>query len=272
MKYSYFPGCSLHSTAREYDESTRAVCEALGIELVELPDWNCCGATSAHSLNDKLGIAIPARNMKIAEGVGLDLVVPCAACFNRTKHVDYLIRENGPRRKEMEELLGFTFSSNIKALHLLDLIIDEVGLDEVRQKVVRPLSELNVVPYYGCLLVRPPKVTEFDDLENPTSLDKVLGAVGARSLEWSFKTECCGASLSLTKKEIVQGLVSRLIDAAKEAGADGIVTACPLCQANLEMRQQEGFPVFYFTELLGIAFGLKEARTWLDRHLVSVTI
>ena len=272
MKYSYFPGCSLHSTAREYDESTRAICTALDIELVELPDWNCCGATSAHSTNHDLGIAIPARNMKIAEGEGMDLVIPCAACFNRTKAVEAVIHEEGEDRKNVEKLLDFQFSANVEVLHLLDLIVNKVGLDEVISKVVRPLTELKVVPYYGCLLVRPHKVTNLDDLENPVLLDQLLESIGVTSLDWSYKTECCGGSLSLSKKDMVQGMVGRLIDAAKEAGANGIVTACPLCQANLEMRQDKHFPIFYFTELMGIAFGIKEAGAWLSKHLVSVTV
>lgn len=266
MKYAYYPGCSLHSTAREYDESTRAVCKHLGIELVEIPDWNCCGATSAHSLNDMLAVAVPARNLKIAEEMGMDFVTPCAACFNRQKDAQYIMKENKDARKRIEEALDYRFNFNIKVLHLLDIM--DIG--EIKKKVVRPLRELRLVPYYGCLLVRPPKVTEFDNLENPVKLDRLLEAIGAASLEWSYKTECCGASLSLTRRDIVYDLVSRIVNSAKDAGSDAVVTACPLCQSNLEMRQKENFPIFYFTELLGIAFGLKESGEWLKRHLVDV--
>lgn len=272
MKYSYYPGCSLHSSGREYDESTRAVCSALGVELAELPDWNCCGATSAHSVNSRVALAVPARNLKIAEEIGMDLVIPCAACFNRTKNIDHVMKQDDAQRIEIEELLDFKYSSQIEIFHLLDVVVNKIGLQAVKQRLVNPLKEYKLVSYYGCLLVRPPEVTEFDDLENPTMLEGLLTALGAEALDWSYKTECCGASLSLTRPEIVYELVSRLIDGAKEAGASGIVTACPLCQANLEMRQKERFPIFYFTELMGIAFGLEEARKWLDRHLIRVKI
>lgn len=263
MRYSYYPGCSLHSSAREYDESTRAVCKALGIELVELPDWNCCGATSAHSLNDLLAVAIPARNLKIAEGLGLDLVTPCAACFNRLKDAEHIVGENP---KIIEEVINYSFRHNIKVLHLLDIM----DLSEIKKRLVKPLNGLKLVAYYGCLLVRPPKVTEFDNLENPVKLDKLLETIGATTLDWSYKTECCGASLSLTRRDIVYNLVSKIVNSAKDSGASAIVTACPLCQANLEMRQKENFPIFYFTELLGIVFGLEESEEWLKRHLVNV--
>lgn len=269
MKFSYFPGCTLHSTALEYDQSTRAVCQALDIELVELPDWSCCGATSAHSINYLLSIALPTRNLAIAEKQGLDMILPCAACFNRHKIANRVLSENLEKREEIEKIVEFKYSGKLKVRHLLDVILNIVGLEKVKAKVVKPLSELKIVCYYGCLLVRPADITQFDNPEHPEVLDKLTRAIGAQVLNWSYKTECCGAFLSLTRDDIVSSLVGSLVNMAEEAGAQGIVTACPLCQANLEMRQNKGFPIFFFTELLGLAFGIVGSKDWLDKHLIS---
>jgi len=269
MKLSYYPGCSLHATAKEYGLSTRAVCEALGVELVEIPDWSCCGASSAHSFNRTLSIALPARNIAAAQGAKLDMVLPCAACYGNTRKADATLRENEPLRRRMEELLSFQYSGELQVLHLLDVICNRIGLDSVRKKVVKELNGLRVAPYYGCLLVRPPKVCAFDDAENPTTLDNLMRAIGAEPVKWSYKTECCGASLALIQPEIVEQLVGEIIEMALEAGAACIATACPLCSTNLETRQRAGLPIFFFTELMGLAFGLEGCEKWLKYHLVE---
>ncbi len=269
MRLSYYPGCSLHATAKEYGLSTRAVCEALGIELVEIPDWCCCGASSAHSVNRTLSIALPARNIAAAQGDGLDIVVPCAACFGNMRKADAALRENEELRHQIEGLVSFQYSGKLQVLHLLDVICNRVGLEAVRQRVVKDLAGLKVAPYYGCLLVRPPEVCGFDDAENPTTLDNLLGAIGAEPVKWSYKTECCGASLALIQPEIVEKLAGEITEMALEAGASCIATACPLCSTNLETRQKANLPVFYFTELLGLAFGLDGCDKWLKMHLVG---
>jgi heterodisulfide reductase subunit B len=264
LRVSYYPGCSLHATAKEYGLSTRAVCEALGIELVEIPDWCCCGASSAHSVSHTLSIALPATNIASAQAEGLDIVVPCAACFGNMRRADAALRENEATRREIEDLLSFRYSGELQILHLLDLLCNRVGLEAVRGRVVNELTGLKVAPYYGCLLVRPPEVCGFDDTENPTTLDNLLEAIGAEPVTWSYKTECCGASLALIQPEIVEKLVGEITEMALEAGASCIATACPLCSTNLETRQKAGLPIFFFTELMGLAFDLEGCEKWVN--------
>ncbi len=268
----YYPGCSLESTGKEFDLSSRAVCAALGLKLTEIDDWSCCGATSAHNMDQLLSLALPARNLALAQETGLDIAVPCAACYSRLKTADHVLRNNQELRGEIESVTGFTFKGQSNVLSMLEAMVSIVGLDAIKQKVVKHLNELPVVCYYGCLLVRPPEVTRFDRAEYPQVMDRLVEALGAKPLTWSYKTECCGASLSLTNAGMVEKLVGRITKAAKEAGASAIITACPLCQSNLEMRQPRGeqaIPSLYFTELMGLAMGLAEARSWLGKHLVS---
>ncbi len=272
MDYSYFPGCSLHSTAIEYGDSAQAVLAALGAELYELEDWNCCGATSAHSLNHFLALALPARNLALAQRSGRDLVLPCAACFNRHKTTDFVLRAEPDLRARLEQVVGFSFDGSVAVRPLLDVVGNQIGLEQIQARVKRPLEGLHVVAYYGCLLVRPPAVTQFEDPENPTLMYRLLETLGAHPLPWSYATECCGGGLSLTKSSLAARLVARLAERAREAGAQAIVTSCPLCQVNLEMRQPRGappLPIFYFTELIGLAFCLAEVDRWWSKHLID---
>lgn len=271
MSYAYYPGCSLHSTGLEYGLSTEAVFNHMGLELIELPDWNCCGASSAHALNHMLSLALPARNLAQAQLLGKDLVTPCAACFNRMKTADYYLRRDAKKRSEIEEMVGFEYQGNVKIRPLLAVVYEDFGADRIQREVKHPLSGLKAVPYYGCLLVRPPEIAQFDDPENPRTMGAILEAIGVQVQPWSYTTDCCGGALSLSNPYLVQKLVSSLADHAREAGAQALVTACPLCQVNLEMRQsgKEKMPVFYFTELLGLAFGLPEAQIWWPKHLID---
>ncbi len=269
MKLSYFPGCSLDGTAKEYGLSTSAICQVLGLELIEIPDWNCCGASSGHSTNYLLGQALAARNLLLAEKQGLDMVVACAACFSRFKKTDIVLKENRELRVKMEKIMGIPYKGSFEIRHLLDVIYNSVGLETIRKEVTNPLKGLRLVPYYGCVIVRPHELTQFDDEEQPQVLDNLIEANGAETLPWSDKTECCGASLALTRVDIVEKLARNIVDMAKEAGAQAIATACPLCQANLDMLYgEDGLPVFYFTELLGLALGI-EGKSWLERHLTD---
>lgn len=272
-KFAYYPGCSLHGTAREYDSSVKAVCAQLDIELVEVPDWNCCGATSAHSLDKDLAMLLPARNLKIIESQGLDVIIPCAACFSRTKICADAMENNDSVRSKIEAEIGFTFKRKTKIYHLAELLVQEIGLETIKKHVKQRLEGLSVVCYYGCLLVRPHEITQFDDKENPQFLDRLMSEIGINTIDWPYKTECCGASLSLSKAKMVRGIVSKMIDWAIRAEAQAVVTACPLCQANLEMRQSRGqnLPIFYFTELLGLSFGLKDVRASIATHLIEST-
>lgn len=277
MKYAYYPGCSLHATAKEYESSTQAVAGALGIELEEIPDWNCCGASSAHSLSKETGIALPLRNLAKAEQMGLNVVAPCAACFSRLKSADAAAKDDPAYVRSIAEKSGFDYQGKIGVYSLLQAI-SELGVDAIHSQVKRPLAGLKVACYYGCLLLRPPSVANFDDAEHPVSLDNLIRALGAEPVEWGYKTECCGAGLSISKPEIVVKLTHDILSMAKSAGANCIATACPLCQGNLDMRQtqveakyneQYGMPVFYFTQLMGIAFGLPENKMKLDKLMVS---
>lgn len=271
QSYSYYPGCSLHSTGLEYGLSTRAVFRHLGVELVELEDWNCCGASSAHALDHTLAVALPARTLALAQPGGRDLVTPCAACFNRLKRTDYILRTDPALRAEIEQMVGFQFSGEVTVRPVLAALYEDFTTNELIEFVKRPLNGLKVVPYYGCLLVRPPHVAQFDDPDNPKVMAGLLRTIGAEVMDWSHATDCCGAGLSLGRPDVVQNLVGRLVERAREAGAQALATACPLCQVNLEMRQpaKDKMPAFYFTELLGLAFGLPEAKQWWRKHLID---
>jgi heterodisulfide reductase subunit B len=272
MEFSYYPGCSLHSTASEYNASVQAVFSALGVGLHELEDWNCCGATSAHSLNRSLALALPARNLAIAQRAAMDVVMPCAACFSRHKNADYVLRNDSDKRAFLEKTLSFSFTGNVAVRPLLDVVGNTIGLEQVKSLVKKPLKGLKAVGYYGCLLVRPHEVTQFENPENPTLMNRLLEALGADVRSWSYATECCGGGLTLTRPNVAARLVNRLADRAREAGADTIVTSCPLCQMNLEMRQDNSspkMPVFYFTELMGLAFGLTQVKGWWNKHLIN---
>jgi heterodisulfide reductase subunit B len=270
MRVSYYPGCSLEGTAREYGESASAVCQALGIELDELEDWNCCGASAAHSTDDSLSLALPARDLSSADAKGLDLVVPCAACYQRLKVAEKRLVQN--------PLPDFPYKGQIKVKHLLDLCSEEEILQRVREGVKKSLHGLRVACYYGCLVVRPPKVTDAADFEDPQNMDMLMNMVGAESVSWSYKTDCCGAGFTLSRPDVMRKLSGKILDMAMEAGAECIVTCCPMCQANLEMCQgalsrktgrDYHIPTFYFTELLGLALGLTGSEQWFKRHLVN---
>jgi heterodisulfide reductase subunit B len=272
VKVSYYPGCSLHSTGLEYGNSTVEVCETLGIELNELNDWNCCGASSAHCTDEVLAIELATRNLVMAEEAGLDLVIPCAACFQRFKVAEKHVREG------KEPVVDTPYQGKVPIKHLLDFLIEEENLSVIKKKIAKPLKGLKAVCYYGCLITRPPKVTDAKSYENPQQMDELLTLLGVDVHPWSYKTDCCGGSLMLAREDIVAELTGRLIQKAEEAGAECIVTACPLCQANLDTKQafisknmgrEVRFPAFYFTELLGLAFGSEQVGQSLKKHVID---
>ena len=270
MKFSYFPGCTDHSTSYEYGRSTEAVLETLGVDLVEIEDWNCCGAAATHSINHLLSLCLPARNISKAQAAQAgSLVVPCAGCFNMLKRAEHALQNDETKRKEIEGIVEFTYDPSLEILALIDVILNQVGLDKIREKVKKPLKGLKPACYYGCALVRHPKVTRLDDPENPQYMDRLMKAIGAEPVEWSYKVDCCGADLALTYGKVVQKMVGKIVSMAKEAGAHCIVTSCGLCQANLEMRQDVGLPIFYFTELMGVAFDVEKRENWWKKHMIS---
>jgi heterodisulfide reductase subunit B len=271
VRYSYYPGCSAHSTGLEYTLSTEATLSHLGVELEEIQGWNCCGASSAHALSHRLALTLPARNLALAQQAGGDLVIPCAACYNRLKGADLALRGNPKARAEIQADVGFEYTGQVRIRPLLAILHEDFGPERVAAETRRPLAGLKVVPYYGCLLVRPPRVAEFDNPDDPHVMADLLRAAGAEVMPWSHATDCCGAGLSLPRSDAVYRLVGRLAERAREAGAEALVTACPLCQVNLEMRQPAAprLPAFYFTELLGLAFDLPEAGRWWPKHLID---
>ncbi len=270
MKFSYFPGCTDHSSSYEYGRSTEAVLDVLGVELVEIEDWNCCGAAATHSLNRLLSLCLPARNIsKAQQAKAGPLVAPCAGCFSYLKRTEYVLQHNEAERKEIEGIVGFTYDPSLEILALMDVFLNRIGLEKIKEKVKKPLRGLKPACYYGCALVRHPKITQLDDPENPQYLDRLMEGIGAEPVEWSYKTDCCGADLAMTYADVVQKLVGKIVSMAKEAGAHCLVTSCGLCQMNLEMRQDLNLPVFYFTELIGIAFDVKKRESWWKRHLVN---
>jgi heterodisulfide reductase subunit B len=273
LKVTYYPGCSLHGTAKEYGQSVTTVSKALGIELMEVDDWSCCGATSAHSTNFKLSVTLPARNLAAAERMGSDqtVMVPCAACFNRFKTAQHHLKNNAALKTEVEGLIGAPYQGSVSVRHPVDILCNDIGLETLAGRVTKKLTGLKPAAYYGCLLLRPPEVCEFDDFENPVLLDKIMTALGAEPHDWSYKTDCCGGSLTLCKTEIVVKMVDKLMTMAREAGANCLVTACPVCMANLDMRASENLrlPAFYFTELVALALGQEGPERWFKMHHVD---
>ena len=272
MKVSYYPGCSLHGMGKEYDQSMRAVSRALNIEIKEVDDWSCCGASAAHNTNFDLSVALPARNLIAAEKDAMDLMVPCAACFNRFKTTEHHLKADKDLKARIEGVLGEKYQGGIAIRNPIDVIYNEIGIDALSAKVLKPLAVLKPVSYYGCLLLRPPDVCQFENYENPFMLDKIMESIGADVKNWSYKTDCCGGSLSVSKTAIVTEMCDKLMSGAKEAGANCLVTACPMCMANLEMRPSSNMkmPVFYFTELISLALGLPGSKETFKTHLTDV--
>jgi len=271
---AYYPGCSLHSTATEYDASTRAVCEALGLNLIEPHGWICCGSSAAHRSEPEEAVRLPLENLAIIEQSGFEEVtMPCAMCFSRHKAAQYEIRHDGQHKSQMDQTIGYVYQDKVKVTTLIESITQHVGADKIAAKVKQPLKGLRVVCYYGCLLTRPPQVTEAAHPENPTNMDQLMRALGADVIDWSYKTSCCGAAHSLTRPDIVLKLSSALIEHARDAGADAIAVACPLCHTNLDARQFQmkldaPLPVLFFTQLMALALGLPE-QARLNKNLID---
>ncbi len=263
--FSYYPGCTSHSTAIEYIEASHEVLTALDIELRELPDWCCCGAASAHNLSGTLALGLSAFNICEAQKEKSDLLIPCAGCYNNLARADYALRHHPEEKEQLEKLLGFTFTGEVKMLSLVDVLAREQLRPAIREQVKKPLAGLKVVCYYGCAIVRPAVITGVDDVENPRRLDVMMADLGAEVLDWSCKVDCCGGDLGLTHAEKTAELVNKIVDYAEAAGADCLVTSCALCQANVDIRQQR-LPILYFTELMAEAFQVGNRQRWWKKH------
>jgi heterodisulfide reductase subunit B len=274
MRAAYYPGCSLQGTARDYDDSIRLVCENLGIELSEISDWNCCGATAAHSIHSSAAFELAARNLNLAAEMPYrDMLVPCPMCFNRLMAARSAIRESDGDRNRSESV-----SSLPRIWDLTNFFASKVVLERVVKQVQYPLNGLKVVCYYGCMASRPPEVTRAPDFENPQSMDRIVNRLGATAIDWPFKTDCCGATLALSRRDMVLTLIKPLFEMARQVGAQAFVVSCQMCQANLDMFQirvgQEmgaslSMPVYYFSELIGLAIGEGRIKKGLTRHITD---
>jgi heterodisulfide reductase subunit B len=278
MKLAYYPGCSLDSSGVEYGLSTKRTAAILGIELEEIEDWNCCGATSGHNTNKILSLALPARNLAIAEKTGLDILAPCAACYNRFRTTEHAVRHDQKLKDKIESIIEMPYSAKQETLSIPDLLANKIGIEKIREKVVNPLTGMKAACYYGCLLVRPIEHTGFDDAEDPQSMDQVVKALGAQAIDWPYKTECCGAALATSRPDVGTKMIHDVILNAQASGAECIVTACPLCMMNLDMRQKAAekaykvkfnIPIYYITELIAMACGDAPKTVGIDRHFVE---
>ncbi|MFQ5815535.1 MAG: CoB--CoM heterodisulfide reductase iron-sulfur subunit B family protein [Candidatus Hydrothermarchaeaceae archaeon] len=281
MPYSYFPGCTLESTAREYDMSTRKVCRALDIEIQEIEDWNCCGATSVTSLSKITAAALPARNLAMAEKKDQDVVTPCNACFHKLKKAAKKLSDDDALRRNVNQVLGeeegIQYTGKNRIRHVMDVIVNDAG-GEITGKVQKPLSQLKVVPYYGCLIAKAPQFMEFEDPDRPMIMDRLLETLGAQVIDFDMKTRCCGGPIVMTQDEIALKLIGDILRRAKELEADCISVPCPMCHFNLDGKQAEAekllgeefdIPVLYFTQMLGLAMGIEPERLGLNRNLVD---
>jgi heterodisulfide reductase subunit B len=277
MQVGYYPGCSLESSAREFDLSIRAIFEEMEVSLKEIPDWNCCGASPAHSLNEELAIALPYRNLVKAEEAGLNKIVsPCPACYSHLKHIHEEVSKDAHLADRLQTIVGKRYGGKTESKHLLDFLKEDIGLQQLRSSMKTSLKGLRVASYYGCL-TRLPGV-DLDDVENPVIIDEIIDALGGEPLDWSHKTECCGASLSVTRTDIALRLGKAILEAAQEKGAECIAVICPLCQSNLDARQGDIFkkygtlydtPVLYISQLIGLTQRLGFSRLGMDRLIIN---
>jgi heterodisulfide reductase subunit B len=280
MALGFYPGCSLKGSSREYNESVLAISRALDIQLNEISDWNCCGATAAHNLNRDLALSLPARILALAEKDGFDeIVVPCAACYSRLASTLHEINHSGELKKKIGNVIGMELRGDARILNVIQFLEKHI-LPKLEGRIVNTFNH-KVACYYGCLLVRPHSVLQFDREEEPQTMDVIMTRIGAAPIDWAFKTECCGAGLSVSRTNTVSRLSGNILKDAGDRGAEAIVVACPMCQSNLDMRRTDinrfgqtdyKMPVIYITQAVGIALGLTPEEVGFQRHFVKVEL
>ena len=277
MNFGYYPGCALHGSSNDYEQSLKACFGALGVSLTELEEWICCGATAAHSLNHKLSIALPARNLALAAQQGHhELLAPCSMCSMQLMKASKAIANDTVLAAEIATIVEAK-PNGTRVLNLIQAF-ERVGVDAIKAAVKTPLKDLKVACYYGCLLTRPPETVEFDDCEQPESMERIVAALGAKPVAWNYKTECCGAGMTLANEGTVLELSHKILADAREHGAKAIAVACPMCHVNLDMKQsaieaqhqtKHEMPIYYLSDLVGLALGLKPKRLGVNRHFVE---
>ena len=280
MTLGLYPGCSLKGSSREYAESVLAIAKAFDIKIEEIKDWNCCGATAAHNMNKELSLALPARILSLAEKQGMtEIVVPCAACYSRLTVTKYELSEDTALKAAVTEVNGLEYNGTVSVLNIIQML-DKYITPNLESRVVKPFDH-KVACYYGCLLVRPHEILKFDREEDPQSMDVLMLKAGATPIDWAFKTECCGAGLSVSRTSSVGRLSGKIIGDAKDRGAEAVIVACPMCHSNLDMRRDAinsflgekiDIPVLYITQAIGLALGLDRRALGLQRHFVKVTV
>ena len=280
MRIGYYPGCAITkgSSSEEYGTSVLRVSQEIGPEIEEIHDWNCCGASSAHATNHKLSTALSIRNISLAEKDGIkEILAPCPMCSQRLIISQKDIEDDEKLKKEVEDAIEMPCNGGVKVSNYLE-IIKNYCMDEIANNLKKPPKDLKIASYYGCLLVRPPKVLMFDDPEDPKSMDEIVKAIGAKPVEWEFKTNCCGGGFTLSRTDVVLKLTNDILEGAEEAGADAIAVACPMCHANLDMRQKKiekeynrkySIPIIYISQLIGLALGLEHEQLGLKKHFVE---
>ncbi|MFN3621901.1 MAG: CoB--CoM heterodisulfide reductase iron-sulfur subunit B family protein [Nitrososphaerales archaeon] len=282
MKYAYYPGCSAHTSGKEYDRSFRLVVKALDIELVDVPDWSCCGSHVTYVFNPMLAASLSARNLSLVGKMGEEVVVTtCSGCYQTLKRSNQLLKQDGEVQSKVKNALkaiNLDYTGNVKVRHALEALTTDEVLKAIAEKINKPLKGLKVAPYYGCAIVRPKFEDSFDDVENPQSLDRLIKILGAEPLPYIDKVRCCGGVLIMKHEKVGLEMIRRLLVDAKQAGADCIVTPCALCHLNLDIMQPKveqtfkttlNMPIFFFTQLVGLALGLEHSQLGLDKHMVS---
>lgn len=277
--YSYFPGCSLEKMALSYHQSAIQTTNEMGVELEEIEDWNCCGATTYFHVDELLAYTLVARNLAMAEKTGHDLVAPCSACYKNAYFANAYLKEDQDLSDHINYALepdNLHFSGSIEVKHLMEVFVDDVGLEEIKSKISHPLDGLRIAPYYGCQIVRPKK--DHQDVENPQFFEDLMSTIGAQPVDFTYRLRCCGGSLIITSREAALSLVRDLLQSAVDKEADVIATACPLCQTNLECYQKQvnreygtdfTIPIMYFTQLIGLSMGLAPKKLGIGTEFVS---
>jgi heterodisulfide reductase subunit B2 len=280
MKIGIYPGCSLTGSSRDYYESVYALAKAFDFEPLQIPDWNCCGATAAHNLNKELSLALPTRILAIAEREGLEeIIVPCAACYSRLVVTQHELKKDPELKNRINAVIEMEYRGTARILNVIEWI-DKYIVPKLDKKIKKPF-DYKVACYYGCLLVRPNKILNYDRAENPETMDLVMSKIGATPLDFPFKTECCGAGFSVSRTDIVSKLSGKIIEDAEHRGADAMIVACPMCHSNLDMRRGDinkywkadfKLPIMFVTQAIGLAIGLSAKEVGLERTFVEVKI
>lgn len=280
MQYAFFPGCVLKGMAAEAYQAVTAVTNRLGIELIELPGWTCCGGSHAQDVDETAALAVNARNISLAENLGLPLLTMCNTCTLMLRKAKRELDQG--RKEDINAILasaGCQYQGTVRITHFMWALLEDYGLDQLQSQIVRPLTGLKVAPYYGCHILRPPEIMDFEDCANPQSLEKIIQAVGAEVAEYPARAKCCGFHAVFTAEKDVLKRTGELTRDARRAGADMLVTPCPLCQMQLDMYQPEGkkslgetgnIPVLHLPQLIGLALGIQPQELGLQRHIIPV--